>query len=80
MPKKHIVKQGECISSIADAHGFFPDNIWNDAANTKLRGKRKDPNVLYSGDVVVIPDKQSKEESCATEKKHSFIKKEFLQK
>jgi len=75
MPNEHEVRQGECISSIADKYGFFPDAIWNDSANAELKEKRKDPNVLYPGDVVVIPDKRLKEETGATETRHRFRKK-----
>ena len=73
--KKHIVKQGDCISSIAFKYGFFPDTIWNDSKNSKLKQDRKDPNVLLPGDEVYIRDKEEKEESCASENKHRFRRK-----
>jgi hypothetical protein len=73
--KKYIVKQGDCISSIAFKYGFFPDTIWNDSKNSKLKQDRKDPNVLLPGDEVYIRDKEEKEESCASEKKHRFKRK-----
>jgi len=73
--KKYIVKQGDCISSIAFKYGFFPDTIWNDSKNSKLKQDRKDPNVLKAGDEVYIRDKEEKEESCASEKKHRFKRK-----
>jgi N-acetylmuramoyl-L-alanine amidase len=72
MPKEHTVKQGECLSTIANRHGLFPDTIWNDSANAELKDKRKDPNVLYPGDVIVVPDKRPKEESCQAGKRHRF--------
>lgn len=72
---KHTVKQGECISSIADKYGFFPDTLWNLAENAQLKRKRKDPNVLFPGDELFIPDKDEKTETGATEKKHRFRKK-----
>ena len=73
--KKYIVKQSDCISSIAFKYGFFPDTIWNDSKNSKLKQDRKDPNVLLPGDEVYIRDKEEKEESCASEERHSFRKK-----
>jgi N-acetylmuramoyl-L-alanine amidase len=71
----HEVSQGECLSSIADQYGFFPLTLWNHADNAELKELRKDPNALLEGDVVVIPEKTPKEESCATEKTHKFKRK-----
>lgn len=72
---KYIVEQGECISSIAYEYGFFPDTLWDLAENSELKQKRKDPNVLFPGDEVFIPDKREKTESGATEQKHRFERK-----
>jgi hypothetical protein len=71
----YIVKQGDCISSIAQKHGLFWDKIWNHPKNAKLQETRKDPNVLSPGDVVFVPDKDEREESGATEQRHRFRKK-----
>jgi hypothetical protein len=75
MPIRKTVDAGECISSISDEHGFFWSTIWNHADNAELKELRIDPNALLEGDVVVIPDKTLKTESCATEQKHKFKKK-----
>ena len=75
MPINRTVEQGECISSIAEESGFFWQTIWNHADNAELKQLRKDPNALLEGDLVVVPDKTPKEESCATEQKHKFKKK-----
>jgi len=72
---KHIVKQGECIFSIAAAAGLPWERIWNDAANRTLVEKRKTPSILKPGDVVVVPKRQLKEEPGATEQRHTFRKK-----
>ena len=40
----YTVKQGDCISSIADQMGFFWDTVWNDPNNEQLRNRRKNPN------------------------------------
>ncbi len=73
--RKYTVKQGDCISSIAFKYGFFPDTIWNDSKNSKLKQDRKDPNALFPGDSLIIPEKQLKEEQCQAEQKHRFRRK-----
>ena len=75
MPEEYRVKQGEDISCIAEKYGLSEETIWNDPANAELKEKRKDPNILYPGDVVMIPDKQLKEESGSSEQRHRFRKK-----
>ena len=73
MPTPYTVQQGDCISSIASANGFSSWKlIWDDAANAELKQKRKDPNVLFAGDVVMIPDKEHKEESRGADAGHKF--------
>src|SRR4051812_33328111 len=74
MPQ-HEVSQGECISSIAAQYGFFWETVWKDGENMELRGSRPNPNTLLPGDVVAIPQKKIKEESCATEQLHKFKRK-----
>lgn len=52
---RHVVEQGECVSTLAFAHGLFPDTIWNDGDNAALKQRRKIRNVLFPGDVVHLP-------------------------
>jgi len=74
MPQ-HTVASGDCLSSIAEQYGLLWETIWNHPDNTELKLKRKDPNVLYPGDVVFVPDKRAGEVDCATNQRHKFRKK-----
>lgn len=75
MSIRHKVKQGDCIASIAYEHGLFPDTVWDDPDNADLKKKRKNPNILLEGDVVVIPEKCLKEETVEAAKRHRFRRK-----
>lgn len=70
--RKYMVKSGggDCISSIAYHHGFFWQTIWDH--NPELRQKREDPNQLFPGDEVLIPEKTQRLESGNTEQRHCF--------
>lgn len=73
MSKVHTVSQGECLSLIARNYGF--DNwrtIYDDAANADFRRLRPNPNLIYPGDKVVIPDLVTGKEGAGTEKTHTF--------
>ena len=75
MPVSYTVKQGDHLSSIAKAYGFSDyETIWNDPNNAELKQLREDPNVLFPGDVVYIPDRELRVEARATEVRHKFVK------
>jgi hypothetical protein len=72
MPVYHTVKDGECLSSISYEYGFFYETVWNHSANAQLKNKRKNPNTLCPGDVVVVPDKREKVQQKPTGEMHKF--------
>jgi Putative peptidoglycan binding domain/LysM domain len=75
MAEDYTVEPGDCMSSIAYEHGFFWQTLWNLSENAALKTRRKNPNVLMTGDVVHIPDLTVRNESGATEKTHKFMLK-----
>jgi hypothetical protein len=68
----HVVKQGDCISSVAQKHGFFWQTIWEHENNAALRDRRQNPNVLLPNDEVFVPDKRPKDEPSETTLVHVF--------
>lgn len=73
MAAYHTVVQGEHLSSIAKKYGFSSyRTIWDHGQNAELKKERQNPNVIFPGDRLFIPDKGEKEESRNTEKKHRF--------
>ena len=73
MPTRHIVQQGDHLSSIAKRYGFTNFlTIWNDGDNSQLRSLRSNPHVLFPGDVVVVPEKQLGDETRSTDQRHRF--------
>lgn len=76
MPNQHVVKPGECLSSIALDAGFFPESIWDHEANAELREARAgNAHALVAGDVLTIPDLSRREHSVAIDAQHKFRRK-----
>jgi N-acetylmuramoyl-L-alanine amidase len=70
----YTVQQGDFISKIAAAHGFSDfKTIWDHPQNQKLKAERKTPNVLYPGDVLFIPERETRTETRSTDAKHEFV-------
>jgi hypothetical protein len=51
----YVVKQGDYLAKLAFLHGFDAEAVWNDAKNEDLRTRRRDPDVLFPGDIIYIP-------------------------
>ncbi|MFA6045734.1 MAG: peptidoglycan-binding protein [Phycisphaerales bacterium] len=72
MPK-YVVQQGDHISKIASDHGLrLWETIWNHPDNAELKAKRVNPNVLLPGDELEVPEREEREENCATGQRHRF--------
>ena len=73
MAGMHTVAQGEYMSFIAAEYGFSDwQTIWNLPQNAALKSQRQNPNVLYPGDQVYIPDHDTKQVPKPTDKTHKF--------
>lgn len=72
MPVRHVVKQGESISSIAFKYGFFRETLWNLPENADLRALRREGEILLPGDELHVPDKREKIETVPTGDLHRF--------
>lgn len=70
----YAVKQGDCISSIAARAGLLWQTVWEHPQNAELRERRKDPNMLFHGDILAVPKKRVKHVSRPTEAEHAFVK------
>jgi Putative peptidoglycan binding domain len=70
----HLVKQGECLSSIAEDYGFSDwQIIYGHGDNANFRILRPDPNVLYPGDELYIPDRDPGGVDRQTDQRHTFV-------
>ena len=72
MPTRHEVQQGDYLSKIAAEYGFLWKTLYNHPLNAEFKAKRPDPNVIYPGDVIWIPDKEPGKEDRPTDNRHTF--------
>lgn len=57
----YTVVSGDCLSAIAKRFGYQDyKTIYNHPDNSSFKQKRPNPNLIYPGDVIVIPDKEQK--------------------
>lgn len=71
MPTTHTVQQGESLSKIARQHEISNwKDIYYAPDNEDFRSLRPNPDLLYPGDVLVIPDVAPQTVSLSTERRH----------
>jgi hypothetical protein len=74
MPE-HEVEQGDCLSSLASQNGLYWESVWALPQNLALRTKRKNPNILFPGDTVFVPEKELRYEDRRVDQRHQFVMK-----
>lgn len=73
MAIQHTVEQGEYLASIAQKYKITDyRTIYDHPQNAEFKRKRPNPNVIYPGDELFIPDRETKQESRSTEQRHRF--------
>ncbi|HUT35742.1 MAG TPA: hypothetical protein VNE39_19800 [Planctomycetota bacterium] len=74
--KTVAVVAGECLSSLADKHGFRNyHSIWDHGANASLRTECPHPNMLLPGKSVAIPDEKTEVAKRAADQTWKFVVK-----
>jgi len=77
MAEYYTVKQGDHLAGIAWRSGFSDYLcIWDHPNNTAIKKKRQNPNVLFPGDILYIPDREERQEARSTDQRHSFVLRE----
>jgi N-acetylmuramoyl-L-alanine amidase len=69
----HVVRPGECLSTIARRHGFASWRaVYECPENQDFRRQRPNPNLIWPGDQVFIPDPSRRQELADTAQRHRF--------
>lgn len=68
----YVVRQGDCIESIAFEHGHFWQTLWDHPGNKELRRVRGSANALLPGDRVEVPPVRVRTVKAATGEHHRF--------
>jgi N-acetylmuramoyl-L-alanine amidase len=69
----HVVRQGECLSSIAKAYGFSDwRRIYDDPENADFKRKRSNPDLVHPGDILKIPTPDPFTADVSTGQTHAF--------
>ncbi len=73
MAGNYTVQQGDFLSKIAKAFGFSDyHTIWDHPSNAALKQQRQNPSVLFPGDNLFIPDRETRVEPGSTDQRHKF--------
>lgn len=56
MPQIHVCRPGDCLARVAWSYLLEPQVVSGHPDNRALLSRREDPNMLFPGDTLVIPD------------------------
>lgn len=75
----YTMTPGDALAPVAAKHGHLWQTIWNRAENAELKELRKDPNILFEGDKIFIPDVNQKQVTVSTGARHCFrVKQRYV--
>ena len=67
-----IVREGECLASIAEREGFFWQTLWEHPGNAELVRVRESPYLLRPNDRLTLPPRGDKSHLAAVDQRHRF--------
>lgn len=74
MTQQHTVAQGETLLRIAKQYGYQTSKaLYNHPSNAEFKALRPDPNLIYPGDKITIPQKKEKFIPLRTNSINSFV-------
>ena len=73
MPRVHFSQPGECLVRVAWHYLLECKTVSDHPDNQELVSKRKDPDMLFPGDKVTIPDQKPKSWVLETGKQHRLV-------
>ena len=74
MAQQHTVTQGETLLRIARQYGFRTSkSLYQHPINAEFRTLRPDPNLIFPGDIIKIPQKTEKFMPLKTGSKNTFV-------
>ncbi|MDN3378867.1 MULTISPECIES: peptidoglycan-binding protein [unclassified Pseudoalteromonas] len=74
MEQQHTVTQGETLLRIARQYGFRTSkSLYQHPINAEFRALRPDPNLIFPGDIIKIPQKTEKFMPLKTGSKNTFV-------
>lgn len=70
--RDYTFRLGDTLDAVAARAGLAMSRVWEHPGNAKLRQDRKEPDLLFPRDVVVLPDVEVKELQRGTGAAHRF--------